>query len=94
MSGDDTVRLIKSGLHRLISAEPEITAFNRLVGEGDWGLYLESAAEAVLAGLPREEDWTDVVQVVGRLAQVVESNMDGCQVQFMPSFSTRSLTGI
>lgn len=70
-------KALQSGLNRLILAEPEITKYDTMVGDGDCGLCLKGGAEAVLAELEKDNTWTDAVQVVSRIAQVVESNMDG-----------------
>ncbi|KAG9241116.1 Dak1 domain-containing protein [Calycina marina] len=76
LDSNQAVKLLKSGLSRLISAEAEITKYDTMVGDGDCGLCLKNGAEAVLAELEGKE-WTDAVQLVGRIAQVVETNMDG-----------------
>lgn len=69
--------MLKSGLNRLISAEPEITKFDTMVGDGDCGLCLKAGAEAILAHIEQQSISTDAVSTVSTIAQVVESNMDG-----------------
>ena len=74
-----TVTVLKSGLNRLRSAEEIITKYDTMVGDGDCGLCLKGGAEAILEEIEKgpAETWTDAVQVIGRIAQVVESSMDG-----------------
>ena len=74
-----TVTVLKSGLNRPRSAEEIITKYDTMVGDGDCGLCLKGGAEAILEEIEKGpvETWTDAVQVISRIAQVVESNMDG-----------------
>lgn len=77
MDGEQFARILKSGLTRLVSAEPEITKYDTMVGDGDCGLCLKNGAQALLSELKRGEIWTDAVQNISRIAGIVESSMDG-----------------
>lgn len=68
----------------LISAEPDITRYDTIAGDGDCGLTLKSGAEGVLELLKRsggdEEDRldeNDAVASILAIADVIERKMDG-----------------
>ncbi|KAI9164081.1 putative dihydroxyacetone kinase protein [Paramyrothecium foliicola] len=69
-------RVLSKVLTLLIAAEPEVTQYDTLVGDGDCGLCLKTGAEAVLAHV-EAASYTDAVQLVTSIAHVVEKNMDG-----------------
>ena len=71
------VEALKFGLNDLIAAEPDITKYDTMVGDGDCGLCLKAGAEAVLAHLTNDSISADAVQFVSQIAHVLESNMDG-----------------
>ncbi|KAL0944818.1 dihydroxyacetone kinase [Colletotrichum truncatum] len=65
-------------LQSVIAAEPEVTKYDTLVGDGDCGLCLKNSAEAVLKYIngPNGID-EDAGKLVDNIARVVEGNMDG-----------------
>ncbi|KAH8660026.1 Dak1 domain-containing protein [Xylariales sp. PMI_506] len=67
---------LSRALESLIKAEPEVTRYDTLVGDGDCGLCLKVGAEAVLAHV-QSTSTTDAVQLVTGIANVVEASMDG-----------------
>ncbi|KFY79233.1 hypothetical protein V499_01737 [Pseudogymnoascus sp. VKM F-103] len=71
------IKALESGLVGLISAEPEITKYDTMVGDGDCGLCLKAGAEAVLAHIKKDRMSSDVAQFVSQIAYIVESSMDG-----------------
>ncbi|KAI9860792.1 MAG: hypothetical protein M1813_005715 [Trichoglossum hirsutum] len=76
-------RALISGLDRLIAAEPEVTKYDTLVGDGDCGIGLKRGAESIKSllsecGLP-----DDVVVAVSAIARGVESSMDGTSGAFI-----------
>jgi triose/dihydroxyacetone kinase / FAD-AMP lyase (cyclizing) len=71
------VKALNSGLDNLIAAEPDITKYDTMVGDGDCGLCLKTGAEAVLAHLTESSISTDAVQFVSQIAHVLEFSMDG-----------------
>ena len=77
MKHSQVVAALKSGLNTLIAAETEITEYDTMVGDGDCGLCLKGGAQAILAEIEKHNEWSDAVQLISRIAHVVESNMDG-----------------
>ncbi|KAI9816780.1 MAG: hypothetical protein M1827_001425 [Pycnora praestabilis] len=65
------------GLGRLISAEPDVTNYDTIVGDGDCGIGLKRGAEAVLKLLEEAKLSNDAVVLVTKIAQAVENSMDG-----------------
>ncbi|PKS09797.1 hypothetical protein jhhlp_004419 [Lomentospora prolificans] len=68
---------LTKGLERLISAEPEITKYDTIVGDGDCGTGLKRGAEAVLKHITENPFSGDVVVDVAKIVPVVENTMDG-----------------
>ncbi|KAL7787398.1 Dak1 domain-containing protein [Trichoderma ceciliae] len=70
---------LQSALNSLIVAEPELTKFDTIVGDGDCGLCLKTGAETVLKhlGSISASGQLDTVHFVRNIAQVIESSMDG-----------------
>ncbi|KAJ5199828.1 Dihydroxyacetone kinase [Penicillium cf. griseofulvum] len=72
-------KVLGAGLQRVINAEPEVTRYDTIVGDGDCGIGLKRGAEAIQSLLA---DTTapltnDVVSTVARIVTVVENVMDG-----------------
>lgn len=73
-----TQALLTKALNNLIAAEPEVTKYDTLVGDGDCGLCLKRGAEAVLEHISSKDAVLgDATQLVGSIAHVVETCMDG-----------------
>ncbi|KAF4816378.1 Dihydroxyacetone kinase 1 [Colletotrichum siamense] len=69
---------LTSALNHVIAAEPEVTKYDTLVGDGDCGLCLKTSAQAVLAYINQQQSLeTDAGKLVDNIARVVEANMDG-----------------
>lgn len=70
---------LQSALKSLIVAEPQVTKFDTIVGDGDCGLCLKTGAEAVLKHLESvsSSGQLDMVHLVRNIALVIESSMDG-----------------
>ncbi|OBT51560.1 dihydroxyacetone kinase [Pseudogymnoascus sp. 24MN13] len=68
---------LNAGLARIIAAEPRVTRYDTVVGDGDCGIGLKRGAEAVQAMLVRARPSGDVVVDVRSVAAVVEASMDG-----------------
>lgn len=76
----DTVQfsqILSSGLKKLIAAEPLLTRFDTLVGDGDCGVGLKRGAQAVQAFIDAGRVTSDPVSTISRLAKIVEETMDG-----------------
>ncbi|KAI1496758.1 Dak1 domain-containing protein [Biscogniauxia marginata] len=68
---------LRAGLEALIAAEPEITRYDTVVGDGDCGIGLKRGAEAVLKHLKTTKLTGDAVLDVAQIVSVVETAMDG-----------------
>ncbi|KAL1899903.1 dihydroxyacetone kinase Dak1 [Sporothrix stenoceras] len=69
---------LEHGLKAVIAAEPEITHYDTIVGDGDCGTGMKRGAEAILEHLSSPSAFTgDVVADVAAIVPVVERSMDG-----------------
>jgi dihydroxyacetone kinase len=68
---------LTSGLHAVIAAEPDVTRYDTVVGDGDCGIGLKRGAEAILKHIQANPPKGDVVLDVAHLVTVVENTMDG-----------------
>ncbi|RFU27276.1 hypothetical protein B7463_g9065, partial [Scytalidium lignicola] len=69
--------VLSAGLERVIAAEPEVTRFDTVVGDGDAGITLERGASAILKMLSETKLTGDVVLDISEITQIVEDAMDG-----------------
>jgi len=58
-------------------AEPDVTNYDTIVGDGDCGIGLKRGAEALLKNLELSKPTSDVAVLMHRIIQVVENTMDG-----------------
>lgn len=71
-------RVLKVGLQKMIAAEPDVTRYDTIVGDGDCGIGLKRGAEAVTKELDDSSDLpTDAVAFLNKIIPVVENTMDG-----------------
>ncbi|KAL4887382.1 Dak1 domain-containing protein [Aspergillus karnatakaensis] len=72
-------KVLGAGLKRVIDAEPKITRYDTIVGDGDCGIGLKRGAEAVLELINDDSAnlTDDVVNTLLRIVTVVENTMDG-----------------
>ncbi|KAL4802068.1 Dak1 domain-containing protein [Aspergillus unguis] len=72
-------KVLGAGLQRIIDAEPQVTSYDTIVGDGDCGIGLKRGAEAVLQLLndPSSNLNDDVIHTVNSIVTVVENTMDG-----------------
>lgn len=70
-------KILGAGLKRVISAEPEVTRFDTIVGDGDCGIGLKRGAEAIQKLLDTAPLSDDIVNTVNQIVNVVENVMDG-----------------
>lgn len=68
---------LTSGLERVIAAEPDVTKFDTVVGDGDCGIGLRRGAEAILDLMKQNEPSSDAAVFLHNIIQVVETAMDG-----------------
>lgn len=77
MDGKLTKSMLKGGLERLIEAEPLVTKYDTVVGDGDCGIGLARGANAILELINKEELSGEVAVDVSRITSVIEATMDG-----------------
>ncbi|PGH11259.1 dihydroxyacetone kinase [Helicocarpus griseus UAMH5409] len=72
-------KVLTAGLKRVIEAEPLVTKYDTIVGDGDCGVGLKRGAEAVLAFLNDSSTniTDDLVTSVNKIIPIVENSMDG-----------------
>jgi triose/dihydroxyacetone kinase / FAD-AMP lyase (cyclizing) len=75
---DTACLVLRGGLDRIIAAEPDVTTYDTILGDGDCGIGLKRGAEAVLAGSCFSSDRpTDALAFVNKIITIVEDTMDG-----------------
>ncbi|KAM6512566.1 dihydroxyacetone kinase Dak1 [Fusarium solani] len=68
---------LKRALEKVIAAEPEVTRYDTVVGDGDCGIGLKRGAEAILKHLDERPFTGDIVVDLSSIVTVVENTMDG-----------------
>lgn len=68
-------KVLQHALQRLIEAEPDITAYDTAVGDGDCGIGLKRGAEGILAALDSSQ--SDAALYLDSIIGTVETEMDG-----------------
>ncbi|KAF5239170.1 hypothetical protein FAUST_5097 [Fusarium austroamericanum] len=68
---------LKNALQKVIDAEPEVTRYDTVVGDGDCGIGLKRGAEAILKHMEQRSLTGDVVVDLARIVTIVETAMDG-----------------
>lgn len=69
--------MLKAGLDRVIVAEPDVTHYDTIVGDGDCGIGLKRGAESVLQLIASDLDTQDAVIFMDRIISTIETSMDG-----------------
>ncbi|KAF2763236.1 Dak phosphatase [Pseudovirgaria hyperparasitica] len=69
-------QILTQGCSALIAAEPVVTEYDTIVGDGDCGLTLKSGAEKVLSFI-EGKDLSNLPQVLGALVDDLEATMGG-----------------
>ncbi|OHE96742.1 dihydroxyacetone kinase [Colletotrichum orchidophilum] len=70
-------KAVTAGLQRVIAAEPEVTRYDTVVGDGDCGIGLKRGAEAILKHISEKPLTGDAVVDLASVVPVVENTMDG-----------------
>lgn len=70
-------KALKHALERVIRAEPDVTKYDTVVGDGDCGIGLKRGAEGILEHLKAAEQETDAALYLDKIVGVVENSMDG-----------------
>ncbi|KAF2122916.1 Dak1 domain-containing protein [Lophiotrema nucula] len=69
--------VLTTALNRLIAAEPDITNYDTIVGDGDCGIGLKRGAESILKHLDKSKKTDDAIVFLQGIINVVETTMDG-----------------
>ncbi|EME48070.1 hypothetical protein DOTSEDRAFT_147244 [Dothistroma septosporum NZE10] len=72
-----TTKALAHALDRVISAEPDITRYDTVVGDGDCGIGLKRGAEGIKSHLDGASSQTDAALFLDSIIDVVENTMDG-----------------
>ncbi|KAL4920469.1 Dak1 domain-containing protein [Aspergillus aurantiobrunneus] len=89
-------KVLGAALKRVIEAEPQITRYDTIVGDGDCGIGLRRGAEAVLK-LINDDSFNvdgDIIHTVNRIVTVVENTMDGTSGAIYAIFLNALLHGL
>jgi dihydroxyacetone kinase len=70
-------RRVSAACENVIAAEPQITHFDTIVGDGDCGMTLARGAHAVLSFVNDPQLSSNASHTMLSLANVIEDNMDG-----------------
>lgn len=68
-------KALKHALERLIAAEPDVTRYDTVVGDGDCGIGLKRGAEGILKVL--DSNQKDAALYLDAIISTVETDMDG-----------------
>ena len=62
-------KTLETALHRLIKAEPDITNYDTIAGDGDCGIGLKRGAEAILKMMERSKPTSDPIIFLQRITK-------------------------
>ncbi|THW72108.1 dihydroxyacetone kinase [Aureobasidium pullulans] len=77
LNTEESKKVLKAGLDRVIVAEPDVTHYDTIVGDGDCGIGLKRGAESVLQLIASDLDTQDAVIFMDRIISTIETSMDG-----------------
>lgn len=88
-------KVLKTALDRVIAAEPDITHYDTIVGDGDCGIGLRRGAEGILDLISSNKlDTPDAAIFLDRIIGSVEVNMDGTSGAIYAIFLNALATGL
>jgi triose/dihydroxyacetone kinase / FAD-AMP lyase (cyclizing) len=70
-------KALKHALQKVIKAEPDVTKYDTVVGDGDCGIGLKRGAEGILKQLEKSNSQKDAALFLDGIIGVVENTMDG-----------------
>ncbi|KAK3046614.1 dihydroxyacetone kinase Dak1 [Extremus antarcticus] len=70
-------KALRHALQKVVEAEPDITRYDTVVGDGDCGIGLKRGAEGILKQLDKGKEQKDAALFLDGIISVVESTMDG-----------------
>lgn len=68
---------MSAACENVMAAEPQITHFDTIVGDGDCGMTLARGAQAVLSFVNSTQLSSNAGETTLRIANIIEDNMDG-----------------
>ncbi|THZ85521.1 dihydroxyacetone kinase [Aureobasidium pullulans] len=77
LNTEESKKVLKAGLDRVIVAEPDVTHYDTIVGDGDCGIGLKRGAESVLQLIASDLNTQDAVIFMDRIISTIETSMDG-----------------
>jgi dihydroxyacetone kinase len=77
-ASDVFIKAIRAGCEDVIAAEPDITRYDVIAGDGDCGLTLKAGGEAIVSAIDAGKITPkDVVNSVRAISEIVENDMGG-----------------
>lgn len=70
-------KALKHALERVIKAEPDITRYDTVVGDGDCGIGLKRGAEGIMSHIDGAQQEKDAALYLDKIISIVENTMDG-----------------
>ena len=68
---------VSAACENVMAAEPQITHFDTIIGDGDCGMTLARGAQAVLSFVNSTQLSSNAGETTLRIANIIEDNMDG-----------------
>ncbi|GAB7347234.1 hypothetical protein MBLNU459_g3334t1 [Dothideomycetes sp. NU459] len=95
LDSTQSTKVLKTALERVIAAEPDITKYDTIVGDGDCGIGLKRGAEAVLSLISSNKlDTSDAAIFLDRIISVIENSMDGTSGAIYAIYLNALATGL
>ncbi|QDS76070.1 hypothetical protein FKW77_005877 [Venturia effusa] len=88
------MKALTTALDRVIAAEPDITNYDTIVGDGDCGIGLKRGAEAIHHMLERSKKTDDILIFLQRIIKAVENTMDGTSGALYAIFLNALASGV
>ena len=87
---------LQGGLQAVIEAEPDVTKYDTVVGDGDCGIGLKRGAEAImkLLGSSQTSETKDAALFLDQIIGVVETSMDGTSGALYAIYLNALATGL
>ncbi|KAJ9618989.1 dihydroxyacetone kinase Dak1 [Taxawa tesnikishii (nom. ined.)] len=85
---------LMTALDRLVAAEPQVTNYDTIVGDGDCGIGLKRGAEAILSLLSSATPSSDAATFLDSIISVVETSMDGTSGALYAIYLNALATGL
>lgn len=94
MNPDVAKTSLANALRSVVTAEPKITKYDTVVGDGDCGIGMRRGAEAILKHIDQNAFTGDAVVDVGAIVRIVENEMDGTSGALYAIFLNALVAGL